>query len=160
MIGTRSCLEIGAGDGTLSRFLSEAGVRVAATDNYSWDHAIPYPATVERADANEALGKYQPQAVICSWPPPGNHFEQHVFSNKSVELYIVIGSRYKFASGDWEAYCTQREFVWRMDQRLSGYVIPPELESGVLVFSRGPSMEVSDKETKVRTAKDNVPKGS
>jgi hypothetical protein len=146
MIGSRSCLEIGAGDGTLSRFLTEAGVRVTATDNYSWDHSIPYPATVEKIDAKEALGKYQPQVAICSWPPPHNNFERHIFSTKSVEFYIVIGSRYKFASGDWEAYATQRKFVWEMDPCLSRYVTPPELDSAVLLFSRRLSSEGSDTE--------------
>ena len=144
MIGGRSCLEIGAGDGTLSRFLTEAGVRVTPTDNYSWGHAISYPDTVEKIDAKEALGKYQPQVAICSWPPPRNNFERHVFSTKSVELYVAIGSRYKFASGDWDAYATQRKFVWEMDHCLSRYVLPPELDSAVLIFSRRPPEDVSD----------------
>ncbi len=136
LIGDRPCLEIGAGDGTLARFLVGTGIKVAATDDYSWTHAIDYPETVERIDGKEALDKYRPQAVICSWPPPGNSFEESVFSTGSVHLYIVIGSRHRFASGNWDVYTSQREFTWEVDQRLSRYLIPPELESAVLVFRR------------------------
>ena len=136
LIGGRSCLEIGAGDGTLARFLKERGVRVTATDDLSWSHAIEYPANVENLDAKHALAKYEPQVVLCSWPPPGNDFERHVFSTKSVEMYIVLGSRYKFISGNWDVYAAQTAFAWESDRRLSRLVVPPELESAVLVFRR------------------------
>jgi hypothetical protein len=136
LIGARPCLEVAAGDGTLARFLTEAGTNVRATDNHSWAHAIQYPTEVEKVDARKALEKFGPQAVVCSWPPPGNRFEQYVFSTPSVDLYIVIGSRYSFASGNWEAYGSQRHFEWARDDRLSSYVIPAELDSAVLVFRR------------------------
>jgi hypothetical protein len=136
LIDRRSCLEIAAGDGTLATLLTEAGVPVRATDDYSWTHAIQYPDRVEKLSAREALEKYHPRVVLCSWPPPGNAFEKEVFSTPSVELYVVIGSRYRFAGGNWEAYSGQQRFEWRVDPRLSGYVLPPELESSVLVFRR------------------------
>jgi hypothetical protein len=135
----RPCLEIGAGDGTLSRLLLEAGTRITATDDHSWSHTIPYPDTVERIDAGEALKKYRPQVTICSWPPPNNNFERHVFKTESVGLYIVIGSRHKFASGNWETYAAQKDFDRQIDSRLSCYVVPPELDSAVLIFSRKPN---------------------
>jgi hypothetical protein len=91
---------------------------------------------VEKLGAREALEKYQPQVVLCSWPPPGNPFEKEVFSTPCVELYVVIGSRYRFAGGNWEAYTGQQRFEWQADPRLSGFVLPPELESSVLVFRR------------------------
>jgi PAS domain S-box-containing protein len=34
----------------------------------------------------------------CSWPPPGNTFEKAVFETPSVERYVVIGSRHRFAA--------------------------------------------------------------
>jgi hypothetical protein len=139
LIGDRICLEIGAGDGTLSRFLADKGIRIYATDDYSWSHTVEYPEAVERLGAKQALGKYEPQAVICSWPPPGNSFEQKVFSTRSVEIYIVIGSRYKFASGNWDSYAAQDRFEWGIDRKLSSLVIPPELESAVLIFQRKPA---------------------
>ena len=138
MIGGRTCLEIGAGDGTLTRFLADKGIQICATDDYSWEHVIEYPQTVERLGAKQALVKYQPQAVICSWPPPGNTFEQKIFSTRSVELYIVIGSRYRFAAGNWDSYAAQDRFEWAIDHSLSSLVIPPELESAVLIFRRKP----------------------
>ena len=136
LINRLSCLEIAAGDGTLASLLTEAGVPVTATDDYSWTHAIQYPDRVEKLGARQALEKYQPQVVLCSWPPPGNPFEKEVFSTPSVELYVVIGSRYRFAGGNWEAYTSQQRFEWQVDPRLSGFVLPPELESSVLVFRR------------------------
>ena len=136
LINRRSCLEIAAGDGTLASLLTEAGVPVTATDDYSWTHAIQYPGQVEKLGAKEALEKYQPRVVLCSWPPPGNPFEKEVFLTASVELYVVIGSRYRFAGGNWEAYTGQQRFEWQADPRLSGFVLPPELESSVLVFRK------------------------
>jgi hypothetical protein len=139
LIGGRDCLEIASGDGTLTRFLADEGIRIHATDNYSWSHTIEYPATVERLGTKQALDKYQPQAVICSWPPPGNNFEQRVLSARSVEIYVVIGSRYRFASGNWDSYESQERFEWSIDRKLSSLVLPPELESAVLIFRRKPA---------------------
>ncbi len=131
--------EIGAGDGTLTRFLADEGIQIYATDDHSWAHSIEYPASVEKLGAKQALAKYQPQAVICSWPPPGNAFEQKVFSTRSVEIYIMIGSRYRFAGGNWDSYATQDRYEWSVDRKLSSLVIPPELESAVLVFRKKPA---------------------
>ncbi len=136
LIGDRRCVEIAAGDGTLSRFLCAAGVQVRATDDWSWSHTIQFTADVEKLDAREAMHRYAPEAVVCSWPPPGNTFERHVFGTASVSLYVAIGSRYKFASGNWDAYSNQEFFDWAIDERLSRLVLPPELESAVLVFRR------------------------
>jgi hypothetical protein len=139
LVGNRTCLEIGSGDGTLARFLADKGINISATDDYSWKHAIEYPKTVERLGAKQALVKYQPQAVICSWPPPGNTFEQKIFSTRSVELYVVIGSRHRFAAGNWDDYSAQERFEWAIDNALSSLVIPPELDSAVLIFRRKPA---------------------
>lgn len=136
MIGKQSCLEIAAGDGTLSRFLAEEGVNITATDNQSWKHAVDYPNDVHNMGAKQALEHYQPQVVVCSWPPPANDFERQVFFTKSVKLYVVIGSRYKFASGNWVDYAKQGDFEYMIDPELSGFMVPPELESAVLFFRK------------------------
>ena len=136
LIGDRPCLEIAAGDGTLSRFLRAAGVTITATDDHSWKHAVTFPEAVIRQDAREALRVHAPSVVVCSWPPAGNRFEQHVFRTRSVELYVVIGSRHAFAAGNWDAYRAQQGFTMEEDEALGALVLPPELESAVYVFRR------------------------
>jgi hypothetical protein len=135
-IGDRKALEIAAGDGTLSRFLRDAGVDITATDDHSWKHSIDFPADVQQQDATTALKEHQPQVVICSWPPAGNSFEEHVFKTPSVELYIVIASQHAFASGNWDAYERQKDFTYEGSETLSRLVLPPELEGAVYLFRR------------------------
>lgn len=136
LIGTRSCLEIAAGDGSLARFLTAGGVAVTATDDHSWSHEVQYPDFVVKQDAHEALREHAPEVVICSWPPAGNAFERQVFRTRSVQLYIVIGSRHRFAAGNWAEYRSQSEFDGEEDVRLSRLVLPPELDAAVYVFRR------------------------
>jgi hypothetical protein len=138
MIASRRCLEIGAGDGTLTRFLQNQGVQLIATDNYDWSNAIEYPECVIKLDAREALATYTPEVVICSWPPSRNDFERYVFKTPSVQLYIVIGSRHQFAFGNWKDYQQQSVFDLEEDQKLAALVIPPELSAAVYVFRRKP----------------------
>lgn len=136
MIRSRNCLEIGAGDGTLARFLNGQGVSITATDNHAWKKAVNYPEWVVKLDAREALATYAPEVVLCSWPPSQNDFERHVFATPSVQLYIVIGSRHKIASGNWKDYETQTAFEFLEDKKLSMLVLPPELEPAVYLFRR------------------------
>lgn len=136
LIGRQTCLEIAAGDGTLTRFLMDSGVRITATDDYSWKHEVKYPEFVVRKDAREALREYAPEVVLCSWPPAGNIFEQQVFRTKSVKLYIVISSRHRFAAGNWDDYQEQSLFEYEEDEALSRLVLPPELDAAVYVFRR------------------------
>lgn len=136
LIGDRACLEIAAGDGTLSRFLAEAGVAITATDDHSWKRAVNYPASVLKLDAGQALGQQRPSVVICSWPPANNGFERLVFAEPAVELYIVIGSRHTFASGNWADYRAQTGFELEEDVALGRGVLPPELGGTVYLFRR------------------------
>ena len=83
-IGDRECLEIMAGKGVLSKCLSDCGVKITATDDFSWKwhrsrerkggaaakgDELWYD--VENIDCVEAIEKYWRRAgfVICSWPP-------------------------------------------------------------------------------------------
>lgn len=136
MIGDRSCLEIAAGDGTLSAFLTSAGVRVIATDDYSWSDSITFPTSVQRQDARAALQAHRPEVVICSWPPAGNTFERYVFKTASVELYIVISSSSELSTGNWADYRRQSSFAWHKSAELSRMVLPPEVDHGVYIFTR------------------------
>jgi len=138
LISSRSCLEIGAGDGTLARFLQDRGVKLTATDNHAWSHAVKYPHWVLKLDAAAALAAYAPEVVICSWPPSQNDFERRVFDAPSVQLYIVIGSRHRIASGNWKDYARQSAFDFRDDRKLAALVLPPELGAAVYLFQRKP----------------------
>lgn len=136
MIGTRSCIEIAAGDGTLTRFLTQQGVKIQASDDYSWEHSVRYPDWVAKLDAKEALRLHAPEVVICSWPPAGNNFERQVFRTRSVQLYIVIGSFHRFAAGNWGDYQQQSTFSLEESPDLSRLVLPPELDACVYIFRR------------------------
>jgi hypothetical protein len=138
-IGERPCLEIAAGDGTLTRFLAGAGVHVRATDNRSWSHAIQFPEEVEKLEARQAMERYQPKVVVCSFPPPRNTFEREVFRTSSVDLYVVLTTRHKFAAGDWSAYECQTDFALQADLGLDRLLLPPMIDPQVLVFERKPS---------------------
>ena len=136
LIGDRACLEIAAGDGTLSRFLAAAGVRITATDDYSWSDSITFPDTVLRQDAKTALRTHRPEVVICSWPPAGNPFEKEVFATASVQQYIVIGSRHETSTGNWPTYRSQTAFQQTERADLSALILPPEVDHAVYVFTR------------------------
>ena len=136
LVNGRTCLEIGAGDGTLSLFLAERGVVIHASDDQSWSHRIKYPDWVEKRDAISALMAHQPRVVICSWPPANNSFEKEIFKQDCVELYIVIGSKHHYASGNFHSYHEQKNFHLREDSYLSKLVLPFELDNSVLVFER------------------------
>lgn len=136
IIGARSCIEIAAGDGTLSRFLTDAGTPVVATDDYSWSDRVRFNDAVKKQDARTALRVHQPQVVLCSWPPAGNKFERDVFASNSVQTYIVITSQHEFAAGDWNAY--RDADGWEMTERpdLAALVLPHELDNAVYIFER------------------------
>jgi hypothetical protein len=136
LIGDRPTLEIAAGDGTLSRFLAAERVSITASDDQSWGHAVSYPPDVVRQEAAAALARHAPRAVVCSFPPPGNSFERRVFETPSVERYLVVTTRHRFAAGDWKAYQAQAAFEWSEAPLLSRLVLPPEIDPAVLVFTR------------------------
>lgn len=134
--GNTTCLEIAAGDGTLTRFLREKGINCLATDDYSWEHYIKYPEFVEKLEAGDALKKYQPETVISSWTPPNNTFEKHIFQTDSVNTYVVIGSKNHLGSGNQEVYQNQDSFHMEYSEELSGLIIPPSQNNAVYIFRR------------------------
>jgi hypothetical protein len=139
LIGDRPAVEIAAGDGTLSRFLRDAGVDVVATDDFSWRQTAPRAESdgdVVRQDARAALRERAPRVVLCSWPPAGNPFEREVFATAGVETYVVIASRSEFAAGNWADYRAQDAFTFAEAPELSRLVLPPEIAPAVYVFQR------------------------
>ncbi len=70
-LGDRPCLEIMAGSGRLSKELEKQGVKIKATDDFSWDKQLHIDSSyVERLDCLKAIDKYGSQVkfIICSWP--------------------------------------------------------------------------------------------
>jgi hypothetical protein len=68
LIAGRTTLEIGAGDGTLSRFLAARGVPVTATDDHSWADRISYPEQVVRIDASAAADHAVSSTMAVVYP--------------------------------------------------------------------------------------------
>jgi hypothetical protein len=136
IIGTRSCVEIAAGDGTLTRFLRNAGVDVAAYDDHSWAHTIDFPDDVAQLDAVEVLQRHRPQVVLCSFPPADNRFEERIFKTASVETYVVVTAKHRGTSGNARAWQEQTAFAGGPDVRLSSLIVPPELDPEVHVYRR------------------------
>ena len=136
LIDDRPCVEIAAGDGTLARFLRDAGADVVATDDRSWQQTRRAVADVVDQDARTALRERAPEVVLCSWPPAGNDFERWVFKTPSVKTYIVISSASELAAGNWGDYRQQTAFDVTADPELGRLVLPPEIGSAVYVFTR------------------------
>lgn len=74
-IGTRRCMEIMCGSGALSFALRSCGVKIHATDNFSWERQDPLwfqnPwIEVEQIDCLQAIEKYgrETDLLLCSWP--------------------------------------------------------------------------------------------
>ncbi len=137
IIGARKCLEVAAGDGTLTLLLERCDIDVISTDDHSWQHKVQFPDWVEKLAAPAALAKYQPEVVICSWPPSANDFEEKIFATSAVQTYIVIGSKHHFATGNRDAYVAARKyFMQRPAPELAALVLPAALDSEVLIFER------------------------
>lgn len=138
VIGVRRTLEIGAGRGILAGCLRHAGVDITAVDDQSWEGTIPMGRDVLVMDGREALVRFQPQVVLCSWPPPGNSFEGEILAHPSVEMYIAILSRHRYASGDHQAYARAEGFRLLKAETgpMAGMLLPPEAESILYLFMR------------------------
>jgi hypothetical protein len=136
IIGKKRCIEIACGDGSLASMLMKKGVDIKASDDHSWNRQIEYPDIVENLDAKRSLEKYSPEVVLCSWSPPNNNFEKHIFTTKSVETYIFIGSSYEYGSGNWAVFKEQKDFDYRIDENLSKMVLPDDGGNIVMIFNR------------------------
>jgi hypothetical protein len=71
-IGNRTCLEIMAGAGWLSKALHNHGVEIIATDDYSWfdgHKKINHVFNVQNMNAIDAINTFDADILIISWPP-------------------------------------------------------------------------------------------
>lgn len=118
-------LEVGAGDGRLTHFLNQelekktkGKERVVATDTLYWETRTKVlerdivlveqakPAfPVEKLDYQNALAKYKPDIVICSWMPPGEDWTWAFRKLDNVAEYILIGPPDDNVTGkEWETW--------------------------------------------------------
>jgi hypothetical protein len=101
-------LEVGAGDGMLSRILFDRKFPIIATDNYDWPFNTRY-FNVRELDYKEALKKYKPDVVISSWMPLYTDWTPDFRKAESVKHYITIGEVKAACGGSW----SQRK-DWKM----------------------------------------------
>jgi len=106
-IGNRKCIEIMAGTGAWSKALINEGVNIHPTD-LKIDSAISYNNSwmdVEEIDCVEAIKKYNPDVVLCSWPrsdSPIDAATDEIFKNPIGEL-IYIGET-------WDGCCASNYY--------------------------------------------------
>ena len=100
--GDNIIIEVGAGDGRLSEYLRQKGIKIIATDDYSWD--IPKLFDVEKISNIQALEKYSPNIIVSCWMPYGSDWTPTFRKFSSVKEYIIIGE----ASGG----CVGSESIW------------------------------------------------
>lgn len=96
-IGSRKCLEVMGGCGSLSKCLQDSGVSVICTDSYGWQNQAPtwYSepwTTVEKIDAVSAIEKYGSTVdfVICSWPYRDDACHQALLAMRKVNPKAVM----------------------------------------------------------------------
>lgn len=135
----RRVLEVGAGLGYFAHALTQTGTLVTACDDMSWQTPTSgrlESSLVEKLDAVTALKTLKPAVVFCSWPPPGNHFEERIFQTPSVQCYIAVVSQHRFASGNWLTYQRQTQFTCSTSGPLNELLRPLEAEQQALIFRR------------------------
>jgi len=110
-------LEVGAGSGQLSYILQQMlhdaratkkpwTVKVVCTDTGMWASKHRAQSSkgllngskntlkiVERVAYKEALEKYQPDVVLCSWMPMGADWTEAMRATPTVEEYVLIGEK-------------------------------------------------------------------
>ena len=142
-------LDVGAGDGLLSKVLKDRGFNVIAIDNYEWPFDKRF-FPVEELSYGIAIRKYQPDVVICSWMPLNTDWTPGFRRAKSVKHYITIGEVEAACGGDWEekdgwemheleeasrfALCRTDDLWWKENGELDDHFMMHH--SSVYLFSR------------------------
>lgn len=140
----KDLLEVGAGRGLFVSGLRQCEVAVLGIDDHSWDQAAsPIHSAqphLRRLQARDALRQMKPKAVLSVWAPPGNIFEREIFATDSVEIYLAIVSKHRFASGNWADYQSATSQTGRFkcvtSEPLNNLLRPLEAEQQLLVFRR------------------------
>lgn len=78
VIGEGTVLEVGAGTGLLAKYLDAVGVKITATDDYSWYNEEKIGTMwkryfpVEKLDFKDAIEKYRADYLLLCWPMYNN----------------------------------------------------------------------------------------
>ncbi len=96
-------VEVCAGNGKLSYWLSQSGIPVTGTDNYSYKGIKRNAKHVKRLSHKQALKRYNPELVIGCWLPGGG-IELDVLDYPSVKHYLDIGEGRGGCTGDEGIY--------------------------------------------------------
>ncbi|MCF8009971.1 MAG: class I SAM-dependent methyltransferase [Clostridiales bacterium] len=87
-------LEVGAGNGELAKVLRKRGIDVYAVDSFKDslpERALNKTDLPEKLDYRDAIDKYKPELIICSWMPQGEDWTVYFRNIESVKAYILIG---------------------------------------------------------------------
>lgn len=110
-LSARRILEVGAGDGRLTRALHDSltphGILVAGQDDGSWAlrQRTASPVWSLFHESFEAtLARFRPDTVVCSWMPPETDWTMAFRHCPSVRQYLIIGE----AAGG----CTGQLSMW------------------------------------------------
>ncbi len=89
-------MEVAAGNGRMTHFLGKRlmernahNIVIIPTDSGEWELKPDF--YVNRLDYREALDRFMPQIVICSWMPQFTDFTTSFRECPSVQEYILIG---------------------------------------------------------------------
>jgi hypothetical protein len=142
-------LDVGAGDGMLSKILHDRGFNVVAVDNYNWPFKMRY-FKVHKMTYKQGLKKFEPDVVISSWMPLYKDWTPEFRKTKSVKQYILIGEVDAACGGDWKdrkrwpikyakkasyyALCRTDDLWWRDDGKMNDHFMAHH--SAVHVFNR------------------------
>lgn len=140
-------LEVGAGNGRLSHFLRQklqekvpGKFKIIAVDSGEW--GIKPVFEVEKMDYREALKKYNPQIIICSWMPYKVDFTGDFRATASVKEYILIGETDGGCCGDEWLTWGYRPLSYEEGEEEKS-LTPPYAEDG---FEREDLMDISRKQ--------------
>ncbi|MBI4643257.1 MAG: hypothetical protein HY743_05900 [Deltaproteobacteria bacterium] len=110
LLGVGRLLEAGAGRGYLSaalaRLAAAAGLEFLAIDrgDGEFSSGLPVSPLVQPGDIFAFIRKFQPQAVVYAWPPPGQSIAP-LLEAPSLRYLLLIGEEQGGTAGareDWE----------------------------------------------------------
>lgn len=119
-LGLKPVLEVGAGSGELAGVLRRRGIELIAVDDYSEPlakKAVISEHPPEKMDYRDALKRYEPELVICSWMPGGEDWTVDFRATGSVKAYILIDDGERINPKDppgWQSRVLKNPNTWSL----------------------------------------------